>query len=179
MDYHKLENTNYLAFLDIDGVFTSARVQFGGPNPHDMWNRFDPVAVDFMNRLHDRVDGLKFVLISTWKENLSMNETMNIQWILAAFRNAGFRGDFFYPWKTNPYNDKELQKPGMNRADEIKDYLANYGTGIRDFIIFDDNDYGFDKVLGKKRFIRTDPENGMLLRHMKDALSLVGNWLEK
>lgn len=41
------------------------------------------------------------------------------------------------------------------------------------------NDYNFEKVLGKKRLVRTDPENGMLYRHMKDAMSIMGQWIEK
>ena len=173
---YRVQTAKYLAFLDIDGVFTSARAQFASANNADLWNVFDPVGVAFMNRLHDRVDSLKFVLISTWKENLYMTENMNIHWITTAFRNAGFRGDFYEPWKTNPDNNSKFYKVWQSRSNEIKEYLELYASEIKDYIIFDDNDYNFNQVLGKKRHIRTDSDNGIQLRHMKDAMSLIGSW---
>ena len=47
-------NRKYLVFLDIDGVFTSSRVHYAHNASYDMWHRFDPVAIDFMNKIHDR-----------------------------------------------------------------------------------------------------------------------------
>ena len=43
----------YLVFLDIDGVFTSSRVHAAHNASYDSWHLFDPVAIDFMNRIHD------------------------------------------------------------------------------------------------------------------------------
>lgn len=166
----------YLAFLDIDGVFTSNRVQYASANPNDMWNKFDPIAVDFMNKLHDRVDDLHFVLISTWKEYLREADEQTSHWIIAAFRNAGFRGEFASPWKTNPENFPRFYERGMTRANEIKEYLEVYAPNNLDYIIFDDNNYGFDTVLGKKRWVHTDEQNGLLWKHQQHAMSIVGQW---
>ena len=166
----------YLAFLDIDGVFTSARVQYASANSHDMWNKFDPTAIEFMNKLHDKIVDLHFVLISTWKEHLREADEQTSHWIIAAFRNAGFRGEFASPWKTNPENLPRFYEKGMTRADEIKEYLEVYAPGNRDYIIFDDNDYGFETVLGKNRWVHTDGNNGILLKHMYNAMSIVGEW---
>lgn len=158
-----------LVFLDIDGVFTSTR-QHIASNKDELWSKFDPVAIEFMNSLHDQYD-LKFVLISTWKNGLDANDPMISHWILSAFRNAGFRGEFPEAYRTDPNNLRKFR----NRAYEIVDYLKNYAPWAKDCIIFDDNDYDFDNVLGRKRFIKTDSNNGLLYKHMLNAKSLLGS----
>lgn len=174
MDYHRITgDAKYLVFLDIDGVFTSLRAQLASANSKDIWNVFDPIAINFMNSIHNTYSGVYYVLISTWKENLSADDSMIAHWILTAFRNAGFTGEFYAPWKTNPDN---LFRKGENRAHEIKEYLETYASYIKDYIIFDDNDYGFDRVLGKKRLIKTSSDNGILVKHMLDAKSIMGHW---
>ena len=168
----------YLVFLDIDGVFTSSRVHYAHNAVYEMWHRFDPVAIDFMNKIHDRY-AVEFVLISTWKNYLRNDDSTIEHWIRSAFANSGFRGNFAEMWKTDPDNLWINKPPPYDRSHEIKDYLAEYATDVKDFIIFDDNDYNFEKVLGVRRWVRTDPENGLLYKHMKNAQSLMGHWHEK
>lgn len=168
----------YLVFLDIDGVFTSSRVHYAQNTDYTIWNKFDPIAIEFMNKIHDRYP-VEFVLISTWKNYLKEDDQQTSHWIQAAFANSGFRGNFASPWKTNPNNLWANKPTGYNRSHEIKEYLEEYATDVVDYVIFDDNDYGFEKVLGKKRLIRTDPENGLLWKHMQRAQSIVGQWHEK
>lgn len=171
-------NRSYLVFLDIDGVFTSSRIHLAHNAVYEMWHRFDPVAIDFMNKLHDKFP-VEFVLISTWKEELKVDHKTTEHWVKATFANSGFRGVFSDIWKTDPHNLHSTKTFQYNRAHEIRDYLAEYGSDIEDYIIFDDNDYAFEKVLGKKRLIRTDSENGLLFKHMKNAMSIVGTWNKK
>jgi len=168
----------YLVFLDIDGVFTSSRVHYAHNASYEMWHRFDPVAVDFMNRIHDRY-AVEFVLISTWKNYLRNDDNNIAHWVRAAFGNSGFRGTFAKMWKTDPDNLWVNKPSRYNRSHEIRDYLEDYGQDIKDYIIFDDNDYGFELILGKKRWIHTDPENGLLYKHMKRAQSIMGQWQER
>ena len=170
--------TRYLVFLDIDGVFTSARVHYAHGAEYNMWHRFDPVAVDFLNKLHDSYP-VEFVLISTWKDGLMVDHMMTQHWMASAFANSGFRGSFADQWKTDPDNVGLAKPRPYNRAHEIRDYLSTYGTQIQDYFILDDQDYGFDAVLGKKRWVRTDTDEGLLYRHMKNAMSLVGQWQKK
>lgn len=166
-------NRKYLVFLDIDGVFTSSRVHYSHNAEFKMWHRFDPVAVDFMNRIHDTYP-VEFVLMSTWKNHLQNdNETIE-HWVRSAFANSGFRGMIAKPWKTDPDNFAVMKR--WDRAHEVKDYLENFGDGVEDFILFDDNAYRFKEILGKGRLVRTDPEEGLLYRHMKNAQSIMGNW---
>lgn len=165
----------YIVFLDIDGVLTSQRAQYASANPTDMWNVFDSVAVSFLNKIHDKFEDVYFVLVSTWKNYLRTDDQMIFHWMQSSFRNAGFRGEFWEPWKTNP--DNLTKYP--SRAHEMKDYMEMYTPDLVDYIVIDDNDYGFEEVLRKKRHIKTDPINGMLLRHMHDAMSLMGTWKEK
>jgi hypothetical protein len=168
----------YLVFLDIDGVFTSSRVHTAHNASFDMWHRFDPVAVDFMNRIHDTYP-VEFVLISTWKNYLRNDDNQVSNWVWAAFGNSGFRGEFSTLWKTDPDNLWPNKPTPYTRAHEIRDYLSEYATDVEDYIIFDDNDYGFERVLGKKRLIRTDPDNGLLHKHMLNAMSIMGTWTKK
>lgn len=171
-------NRKYLVFLDIDGVFTSSRVHYAHNATYDMWHRFDPVAVDFMNKIHDRYP-VEFVLMTTWKNYLRYDDHNIEHWVRAAFANSGFRGQFANPWKTDP-TETWINKPSFySRSHEVKEYLEEYGSDVSDFIMFDDNDYGFDQVLGKKRLVRTDHENGLLYKHMQRAQSLMGQWHER
>ena len=168
----------YLVFLDIDGVFTSSRVHYAHNATYEMWHRFDPVAVDFMNKIHDRYP-VEFVLMSTWKNYLHSDQHSVEHWIRAAFGNSGFRGDFAVPWKTDPDNIIWTRAGLNDRAHEVLEYLDKHGQDIEDYILFDDNSYQFDKVLGKKRLVRTDPENGLLYKHMTKAQSIMGQWDKK
>jgi len=118
-------------------------------------------------------------LISTWKNYLRNDDNQIEHWIRAAFANSGFRGDFPTMWKTDPEETWINKGHGYNRAHEIIDYLADYATDVKDYIIFDDNDYEFKNVLGKSRLVRTDAEEGLLFKHMKNAQSLMGQWHEK
>lgn len=170
-------NRKYLVFLDIDGVFTSSRVHYAHAASYHMWHRFDPVAIDFMNKIHDRYP-VEFVLISTWKNHLRNDDIQVEHWIRAAFGNSGFRGQFADLWKTDPDNLWVNKPRPYDRSHEIRDYLEAYGQDIRDYIIFDDNDYNFEKILGKKRLVRTDHENGLLYKHMQRAQSIIGQWIE-
>lgn len=168
----------YLVFLDVDGVFTSSRVHFAHNAAYGMWHRFDPVAVDFMNRIHDTYP-VEFVIMSTWKDNLRSDDNTVEHWVRAAFGNSGFRGQLATPWKTDPDNII-WQRTGKNdRAYEVKEYLELYGGDTEDYILFDDNRYQFKEVLGKGRLVQTDHENGLLYKHMQNAQSLMGTWHER
>lgn len=169
----------YLCFLDVDGVFTSVRAQLGQTaRKHPMWDKFDPLAVDFLNHLDADYD-LDFVLMSTWKNGLNMDDTTAYHWVCATFRNAGFTGTFPWKrWKTSfPEFPKEESYKYNERAYEVKHYLEQYECD--DFLLFDDTAYDFNKVLGVKRHVRTSAQDGMLTKHMLHALSLVGTWEKK
>lgn len=168
----------YLVFLDIDGVFTSNRVHLSHNAVYDVWHRFDPVAVDFMNKIHDTYP-VDFVLISTWKDHLDTSDNSIIHWIRAAFANSGFRGNLAGFWKTDPLNEGLTKPKPYTRAHEIRDYLKEIASDVEDYIIFDDNDYDFKKVLGKSRLVKTHDEDGLLTKHMKNALSIMGTWKKK
>lgn len=176
--YKSSNDRKYLVFLDVDGVFTSNRVHYAHNAAFDMWHRFDPVAIDFMNKIHDTYL-VEFVLISTWKNYLQTDNNQISQWVFSAFGNSGFRGKIAELWKTDPDNLWVNKGYGYNRAHEIRDYLADYATDVEDYIIFDDNNYSFETVLGKKRLIRTDPENGLLHKHMLKAQSIMGQWRKR
>lgn len=166
----------YLVFLDIDGVFTSNRVHFAHNSDNPMWTRFDPVAIDFMNRIHDTYS-VEFVLCSTWKKHLKNDDAMVRHWVQAAFASAGLRGVFADLWKTDPDNIIWTRAGKNDRAHEVQDYIATYKPD--DFIIFDDSRYRYNEVLGIKRLIYTDCDNGITFKNMLDAWALMGTWEKK
>ena len=167
----------YLVFLDIDGVLTSDRVHLASDAHYPIWSKFDPIAIDFFNKIYRKYP-IKFVLMTTWKVNLphinGKLDTMIEHWIYSAFTSAGFIGEFNNPIRTNPTDDYSLAK--QDRAIQVIDYLDNFGTGVKDYILFDDNAYSFNQMLGKKRLIQTDPVNGLLYKHMLNAKAIMGNW---
>lgn len=164
----------YLVLLDIDGVFASHRVHVAH-NAYQaaMWQRFDPVAVDFMNYIHDTYP-VEFCVMSTWKKGLRNDDVMVEHWVRSAFANSGFRGLFASPWKTDPNNLASTNN--WDRAHEVKDYLENYGDDVDDFLLFDDDRHRFKDVLGKNRLVLTDSTDGLLFKHMLNAKSMMGNW---
>lgn len=166
----------FLCFVDIDGVLTSNRVHTTYQGEYEMWCQFDPIAVQFFNWIHDTYP-VEFCLMSTWKNGLRTDDTMIEHWVRAAFANSGFRGVIATPWKTDPDNFAVARK--WDRGNEVKDYLENFATDIEDFILFDDNRHRFKEILGKQRLVLTDPDNGLLHRHMLNAKSLMGNWKKR
>jgi hypothetical protein len=172
----RLEPRKHLVFLDIDGVLTSPRVYYSKErNADDKWESLDPVAVDFFNKIHHRYR-VEFVIMSTWKDHLSSTDTNILHWVKSTFRSSGFDGKFASPWKTNPDNKMYFSH---HRGNEVRDYLDQYAGDIDDFILFDDNQYNFKDALGVKRLIRTDHENGLTYKNMKDAFAMMGKWHER
>lgn len=165
----------YLVFVDFDGVLTSTRMQFGQPeDSYKTWSTFDPVVMEFFNKVHNTFKDVFFVWTTTWRNGI-VDSLHTEHWAYSMWYNAGFRGHFGTPWKVNP----EELLPTNKRAEEVQHYLDNYGTECEDFVVLDDTDYGFNKVLLKKRFVRTSSEDGMLTKHMQHMWSLMGNWERK
>lgn len=162
----------YLVFVDIDGVLTSARAQMSHNASYMIWSKFDPIAIDFFNRIHDTFVGVEFIIMSTWRhiDGFQDREAGHApHWVQSAFANAGFRGTISLNWKTG-----ETSRTGpQRRAYEVKEYLAD--NPCDDYILFDD-DWDFNNVLGKKRHIKTDSQNGLLFKHMEKAWSICGMW---
>lgn len=170
-------NKKYLVFLDIDGVLTSNRVNSSTDCSYKMWHQFDPIAIQFFNKINDTYN-VEFVLMSTWKNHLNVDNVMITHWIKSAFGNSGFRGKFADKWKTDP-NETWVNKHRYTRGNEVAEYLSEFGKDVEDFILFDDNRYNFKEVLGKNRLVLTDPDNGLLHKHMMNAKSIMGTWEKK
>lgn len=170
-----MENPKYLIFVDFDGVLTSNRVHFAQEEgAYPLWSSFDPIVMEYFNKIHRKHD-VGFVWTTTWRNHLQ--DTGHLQHILySMWYNAGFRGNFAEPWRVNPDNLTNEEMALHRRAEEIKNYLEVYSPNCEDYLIFDDSDYNFNNVLGKKRFIKTDVDNGLLFKHMLKAQSIMGDW---
>jgi len=165
---------NYI-FLDIDGVLTSARVYRSQPkDSYKMWTQFDPIAVQFLNRIHENKP-VEFVFSSTWT-NWKSSDPMYRHLMESALRNAGFTGNLAEKWVIpDPIAQEGKQPPQRGRR--ICQYMSNVeGQFSNDFIAFDDDYHDFRETLAKKNYVITDPQEGMLTKHMKKAMSLIGDW---
>lgn len=168
----------YIVFLDIDGVLATQRTYYSHGGSYRFWVRFDSVAVDFMNKIHDQYKDVSFVLCSTWKNHLDAEDVTVRHWVESAFANSGFRGSLAKQWKTDPNNDFKYRTNGKtDRAHEVLEYLETYKPD--DYIVFDDNRYRYNDVLPSRRLVLTDPNDGLLTKHMKNALSIMGTWEKK
>lgn len=167
---------SYIIFLDIDGVLTSERSFFAhSPNNYKIMNKFDPVAIDFFNKIHNTYD-VEFVLISSWKTDMNVSSDYHKHWIISSFSNSGFVGKFADVWKVSD----EDNFPALNtRAFQIIKYVEEHHASIEDYMIFDDEDYSYNKILNKKRFIKTSSKEGISLKNMKDAWSMLGSWKKR
>lgn len=166
----------HVVFVDFDGVLTSQRLFRTLPeDSYEMWCQFDPVVMQFFNKIHWAFQDVRFVWTTTWRDRIEKNFYMeHIAYSL--WYNAGFRGKFGEPWCVNP-NDENMGTSGMNRrAYEILHYLQNYAPNTNDFLVLDDVDFQFNSVLPKKRFVKTDADDGMLSRHYTKAWQLIGHW---
>lgn len=166
----------YLVFLDMDGVFATNRVHMVQNSAYLMWHKLDPIAIDLINLLHDKFD-VEFVLSSTWRLPLDVKDMNQLHWVCAAFGSSGFRGMFAHEYRTGTNSH-----PFKSRAFEIKEYLDRYSERnpeFEDFLIFDDDNFGFAEVLGKKRLIQTDPSDGILSKHIQKTFSITGEWKKK
>ena len=155
----------------MDGVLTSQRVHVAHNSKSAMWDRFDPVAVDFFNKLHDTYDDVSVVLSSSWRQLVNDESSAVPHWVEATFRCSGFRGKFATPWKTKDLQEKSAL---YHRSYEVLDYLEQ--AQPEDYLVFDDTDYNFNSLLPKKRFVHTSLIDGLLSKHMAHTLSLTGNW---
>lgn len=170
----------YLIFVDFDGVLTSHRVHITQP-PHGypIWSQFDPIAMQFFNRIHDAHD-VEFVWTTTWRNHIPLKAGHTEHILYSMWYNAGFRGLFAQPWKVNPYDKCDGTLHHGNRAEEINDYLDNHaGSDVEDYLVFDDSDYGWKDKLRKKRWIKTDVNDGLLFKHMLKAKAIMGQWDKK
>lgn len=155
-------------FLDIDGVLTSSRVSIGTNELAGIggaWKQFDPVAVQFLNWFSQKYN-YKLVISSSWGK--IFNDLKSLKWMLSG---GGLRIPLYqaHDWRT-PDLDAYFDLRG--RSWEINKFL-NEHIDIEDFIIFDD---GMDA--GKTfedKFVLTDPENGLMVRHMIRAIEIAEN----
>ena len=158
-----------IIFLDIDGVLTSDRVHRARNEIYkDEMNcfltQFDPVAIEFFNKISSKHD-ISFCLISTWKNNLGI-AYMIPHWIDTCFYNAGFRGKFLNELKTEDEHEH-------SRSRGIELLMEDYPDS--NYIIIDDCDFDWTDHQ-RERWVMTDPDNGILLTHMKQIENLIKDW---
>lgn len=153
-----------IIFLDIDGVLTSHRIYEGMDEKagfSGVWRQFDPVAVNFLNRL-SREHSCELVLSSTWRRRSFGDINVSLPFILAG---GGLRIPPADVWVTD-------YLPLRKRSSEIADWIDE--NGLDNFIIFDDDldaGYGFED-----NFVHTDGRNGLLHQHMVRANEIVAKW---
>lgn len=165
----------YLVFLDIDGVLTSERTNFANNDMnYKIMSKFDPVAIEYLNKVSEKCN-VEFVLVSTWKTDMDVDNEFHKHWVLSCFKNSGFRGKFADVWRVEDINLEGHML--YYRAVQIKKYLEDHHKDNIDYLILDDEDFRYYQILGKKRHIKTSSKDGMLYSHMQNINSIIGSWL--
>jgi HAD domain in Swiss Army Knife RNA repair proteins len=141
-------NPSRILFLDMDGVCCSKRATLILGH-----HCVDPMAVQFLNRLHAQAP-YHLVASSSWRREYYLPVVLEAVGCVAPFAD---------PWKI------ETDAP---RPQAIADWLATYASDA-DFLILDDEE--FDWLPGQgDRWIRCDTKNGIGLDEMRRAFNLFG-----
>lgn len=143
-------------FLDIDGVFTSSRIQ-RAYGDRGLWSRFDPVAVEFFNRISKDVI---FVISSTWRKDYNTRDEFQE----FVFDHNGFDGILHDDWRTTT----DYLGIGKKRGDEVDEWLSRHPE-ITKFICVDD---GSD-FLSHQKLVKTDAVNGLMFEEMQEIFDFL------
>lgn len=131
-------------FIDIDGVFTSARTG---------WYNFDIYAVNFIRWVCEKSNS-KLVVSSTWRKNHNYNFFASIfgeEYLHKHFRTTSLR---------TIYNDYDISK--FRRGLEIDCWLKLHN--VNQYLILDDDSDMLDEQ--KSNFIKTDTMDGLSFENM-------------
>lgn len=149
-----------IIFLDIDGVLNSSvydrqRTETDG--------NIDKTRLVLLKELVDKT-GAKIVLSSSWRNHWEKNpdECDEIgKEIISDFASAGLE-----------IYDKTPKVGYLERSEEISMWL-NDNPDVEDFVIFDDNGYGWGDLSDK--FVKTDYRIGRGLeeKHVQKALDIL------
>lgn len=175
-----------IIFLDFDGVLNSVRSVVADKKcvnalnakhailaGHTITSGFDPIAVKLIWRIMEQTDAF-IVVSSAWRKTINLSDIRNI-----------FHTEFGWP---DGGDERIIGVTGRRdngfRGHEVQDWIDNHTVGIRNFqyIIIDDSGDFHDHQF--KRFVQTDPYNGLSYEDYKKALQLFnvepdehGEWL--
>lgn len=168
--------TNKIIFLDFDGVLNSVRsvvadqkcinavkVKYDLLADKQITTGFDPVAVKLIAEIVRRT-GARIIVSSAWRKAISLRDIRDM-----------FHREFNWP---DGEDELIIGVTGSvdngHRGTEIQNWIDEHAVGVRNFqyIIVDDSYDFHDHQM--KRFIQTDPYNGMSYQDYSKALELFG-----
>jgi hypothetical protein len=168
-------------FLDFDGVIVTRR-QLRKPQPDSAARaldaliaaKADPDCVAALNRLCEET-GAKIVVTSSWRRLAGFVDPL--EYVREVLRLWGVRAEVI---DVTPMLERELmvmtddgQRVPMTlpkeRGHEIQAWLDG-NPGVARFVILDDED---DMVHLRPRLVRTDFEDGLQMRHVEKAVSIL------
>ena len=83
----------YLVFVDFDGVLTTTRQSLAQHNAgYEYMSVFDPIAIEFFNRIHHTYADVSFVWSTSWRNHVPPNAGSIEHIVYSMWYNAGFRG---------------------------------------------------------------------------------------
>lgn len=147
-------------FLDFDGVLVTARAQWSAKGGGGRFTEFDPVAIQFLNRLTELVD-MKVVVSSVWRYGRTPAELQEL------LSQAGFEGTVI---DKTPRIGRDINGEGV-RGDEIKHWLGQHPEVTKYCIIDDDSDMLPEQL---RNFVKTDSMWGMSLENFFLAGVILG-----
>lgn len=157
-----MSNKDFIVFLDIDNVACTERAYhaYGHALDKNVMRVWDPVVIQFLNRLTEEFKQLKFVISSTW------GVKHDVPTILMSH---GFRGNFHE-------DDKVIRHFGHNpRGRLVRDWLLDHPEILDRYLVLDDEESG-DGIRGtptEEHTVFCDVINGMLLHNYQYARQII------
>ena len=148
-------------FLDFDGVLNSNRYisdnfgSFKAPKEKTYYilEHLDPLAIKRVNKLLEILNA-EVVISTAWRK------AFNLETIIEILKSKGFTGNVI----------GETKILYTSRGVEIQDWLNENRVAADQIIILDDNN---DMLHLSHRLIRTSFDDGMLDKHILQAVSLI------
>lgn len=140
-------------FLDIDGVLNSMEFYENKPESDLRHNPFDRKCVAVLKQIVDATDA-KIVLTSSWRGGWDKDPSR-------CHLEGQLLNDIFAEYGFSVY-DKTASLRSGRRPMEIKQYLETSGSAINNYVIIDDNDFGWKEFDMDSRLVLTDFQKGGL-----------------
>lgn len=152
-------------FLDVDGVLNSMEFY---ENNNVIQNPLDRRCIYCLKEIVERTDA-KIVLSSSWRGGWNIDpKKCGYQGIILNSELKYVELEIFDCTKSLTYND------GMSRSREIKKWLLECPYDIENYLILDDNDFGWEKMGLSNQWVQPNfLEKGLEEKHIELCVKIL------
>lgn len=152
-------------FLDIDGVLNSAAFYKGKTDRQLLEEPFDPACAELLQRIIE-CTGAVIVLTSSWRGGWNKDPALcSLEGRLLNQLMASFGLSI---------HDKTACLPEGGRSEEIRHFMKTGGLDISEYVIIDDNDFGWKEAGLQRHVVQTDfLAGGLTEEHALQAIEIL------